>query len=236
MTYLSIKNWATDDRPREKSFAKGVQSLSNAELIAVLIGSGTREVSAVELSRNILALANNNLSVLGKLSLAELTKIKGVGKVKALTILAALELGKRRASSGITDQHTISSSKDVFNYFHPIMVDLVHEEFWALYLNRSNKIIDRYRVSQGGISGTVTDIRLLFKKAIELLATSFIVCHNHPSGNVKPSENDTNITSKLKAAGSQMDIHLLDHIIIANNNYFSFTDEGILNETSSIIS
>jgi DNA repair protein RadC len=229
MSYLSIKNWALDDRPREKSYTKGIQSLSNAELIAVLIRSGTRDLSAVELSRNILSLAENNLAILGKCSLADLIKIKGVGKVKALTIIAALELGKRRTSSGITDHYIISSSKDVFNYFHPIMADLVHEEFWVLYLNRSNKIIDRYRISQGGISGTVTDIRLLLKRAIELLATSFIVCHNHPSGNINPSENDTNITHKLKAAGSQMDIHLLDHIIIANDSYFSFADEGILN-------
>jgi DNA repair protein RadC len=230
MVYMSIKNWASDDKPREKFLTKGVQNLSNAELLAILIGSGTRETSAVELSRHILSIAGNNLAELSRITVNELTKIKGVGEAKAITIVAALELGKRRNSSEISERHTISSSKDVFNYFHPIMVDLVHEEFWALYLNRSNKIIDKYKLSQGGVSGTVTDIRLILKKAIELLASSFIVCHNHPSGNVNPSENDTNITNKLKAAGSQMDINLLDHVIIANNSYFSYTDEGILTD------
>lgn len=230
MKYISIKNWASDDRPREKLLAKSVQNLSNAELLAILIGSGTREISAVELSRQILLSAGNNLAELGKFSVSELIKIKGIGQAKAVIIVAALELGKRRNSSELSDRISVNSSKDVYNYFHPIMADLVHEEFWVLYLNRSNKIIDKYKLSQGGISGTVTDIRLILKRAIEVLASSFIVCHNHPSGNLKPSENDTNITCKLKSAALQMDINLLDHIIIANNSYFSYTDEGILPE------
>jgi DNA repair protein RadC len=230
MKYTSIRNWASDDRPREKLLANGVNNLSNAELLAILLGSGTRETSAVELSRQLLQKADNNLAELGKYSVAELTKIKGIGEAKAVSIVAAFEIGKRRCSTDISDRLTITSSKDVYNYFHPIVADLVHEEFWALYLNRSNKIIEKYKLSQGGVSGTVTDIRLLLKRAIELLASSLIVCHNHPSGNINPSENDTAITNKIKAAASQMDIRLLDHVIIANNSYFSFTDEGILSD------
>jgi DNA repair protein RadC len=232
MKYTSIRNWASDDRPREKLLANGVNNLSNAELLAILLGSGTRETSAVELSRQLLQKADNNLAELGKYSVAELTKIKGIGEAKAVSIVAAFEIGKRRCSTDISDRLTITSSKDVYNYFHPIVADLVHEEFWALYLNRSNKIIEKYKLSQGGVSGTVTDIRLLLKRAIELLASSLIVCHNHPSGNINPSENDTAITNKIKVAASQMDIRLLDHVIIANNSYFSFTDEGILSDKS----
>jgi DNA repair protein RadC len=232
MKYTSIRNWASDDRPREKLLANGVNNLSNAELLAILLGSGTRETSAVELSRQLLQKADNNLAELGKYSVAELTKIKGIGEAKAVSIVAAFEIGKRRCSTDISDRLTITSSKDVYNYFHPILADLVHEEFWALYLNRSNKIIEKYKLSQGGVSGTVTDIRLLLKRAIELLASSLIVCHNHPSGNINPSENDTAITNKIKVAASQMDIRLLDHVIIANNSYFSFTDEGILSDKS----
>jgi DNA repair protein RadC len=228
MVYLSIKNWASDDRPREKLLSKGVQSLSDAELLAILLGSGTREISAVELSRQILSISGNNLSELCKRSVSELMKVKGIGEAKAVSIVAALELGKRRNLSEVSDRQAISSSKDVYHYFHPIMTDLLHEEFWVLYLNRSNKIIDKYKLSQGGVSGTVTDIRLILKRAIELLASSLIVCHNHPSGNFNPSENDTVITTKLKSAAEQMDIHLLDHVIIADNLYFSYTDEGIL--------
>ncbi|MBA7521393.1 hypothetical protein ES705_13500 [subsurface metagenome] len=167
MTYLSIKNWAIDDRPREKMLTKGVQSLSDAELLAILLGSGTREVSAVELARRILAGSDNHLSVLGKKSISELMKTKGIGKAKAITILAALELGKRRKLAGIAEKPQISSSKDVFAYFHSILSDLAHEEFWVLYLNRSNKIIDKYKLSQGGVSGTVMDVRLILKRALE---------------------------------------------------------------------
>lgn len=228
MTYLSIKNWASDDRPREKMLAKGVQSLSDAELLAILIGSGTREVSAVELSRNILSETGNKLSSLGKMSIPELMKIRGIGQAKAVSIVAALELGRRRNSSEIIEKQQITSSKDVFDIFHALLSDLSHEEFWVMYLNRSNKIIDRYKLSQGGVSGTVIDVRLILKRALELLASGIIICHNHPSGNSAASENDIKITEKLKIASEQMDIKLLDHIIICDGSYLSFCDEGIL--------
>ena len=228
MSYMSIKHWANDDKPREKMHEKGVQSLSDAELIAILIGSGTREMSAVELSRIILSRSGNKLSSLGKLNISDLIKIKGIGTAKAGTILAALELGKRRNSSDIIEKQQITSSKDVYSLFHPLLSDLAHEEFWVLYLNRSNKITEKYKVSQGGVAGTVIDIRLILKRALELLASGIIICHNHPSGNINPSENDKNITSKLKNASAQMDIKLLDHIIVCDQSYFSFCDEGIL--------
>ncbi len=228
MTYMSIKQWASDDRPREKMLAKGIQSLSDAELLAILIGSGTREVSAVELARRILAESDNRLSSLGKMGIAELVRIKGIGKAKAITILAALELGKRRNSSEVIEKQQITSSRDVYDLFHSLLSDLSHEEFWVLLLNRSNKIIEKYKLSQGGVAGTVIDIRLILKRAIELLASGIIICHNHPSGNINPSENDKNITEKLKIASVQMDIKLLDHIIVCDNSYFSFCDENIL--------
>jgi DNA repair protein RadC len=226
MLYVSIKDWAADDRPREKLLLKGVQSLSDAELLAILIGSGTRKISAVELSRQVLALSNNNLSDLGKQSLTELMKIKGIGQAKAISIIAAIELGRRRSQTDTTEKYGISSSKDVFNYFQPFLSDLSHEEFWVLYLNRANKVIDKYKLSQGGVSGTVIDVRLVLKRAIELLASSIVICHNHPSGNRNPSENDFAITEKLKQAAAQMDIKLVDHLIIADNSYYSFCDEG----------
>ncbi len=228
MAYLSIKHWAHDDRPREKMLTKGIQSLSDAELLAILIGSGTRDVSAVELSRRILADSGNHLSTLGKMSIAQLVKIKGIGKAKAVTVLAALELGRRRNYSDIPEKQQISSSKDVYDFFHPLLSDLSHEEFWVLFLNRSNKIMAKYKLSQGGVAGTVIDIRLILKPAIELLASGIIICHNHPSGNSNPSENDKRITEKLKSSASQMDIKLLDHIVVCENSYFSFCDENIL--------
>ena len=177
MTYTSIKKWASDDRPREKMLAKGVQNLSDAELLAILIGSGTREISAVELSRHILAKSDNKLSSLGKKGISELMKIKGIGKAKAISIIAALELGKRRNSSEITEKQQISSSKDVYDLFHSLLSDLSYEEFWVLYLNRSNKIIGKHKLSQGGLAGTVIDVRLILKRALELLASGIIICH-----------------------------------------------------------
>lgn len=228
MDYLSIKKWASDDRPREKLLYKGVKSLSDAELIAILIGSGTRDLSAVELGRQILSIADNNLSLLGKKSISDLIKLKGIGEAKAISIVAALELGRRRNQSDTPEKLQITSSREVYNYLHPILSDLKHEEFWVLYFNRSNRIIGDYKLSQGGVSGTVIDVKLVLKRALELLATSLIISHNHPSGNLNPSDNDKQITEKLKTAANQMDIKLLDHIIIADNSYFSFTDEGIL--------
>lgn len=228
MDYISIKNWASDDRPREKLMTKGVESLSDAELLAIIIGSGTREISAVELARQVLSLAENHLSLLGKKSVAELMKIKGIGEAKAIALVTAFELGRRRSQKESVERQQLTSSKEVFNFIRAKLADLEHEEFWVLYLNRSNRIIDSYKLSKGGISGTVIDIRLILKKALELLASAMIICHNHPSGNTEPSENDKQITEKLKTAAGQMDIKLLDHIIVSDNSYLSFSDEGLL--------
>jgi len=224
----TIKNWAVEDRPREKMLLRGTESLSDTELLAILIGSGTRDVTAVELSRIVLNFANNNLHELGKLNIGDLTKIKGIGKAKAIIILSALELGRRRNRTDIGPRFKITSSKDVFSYFHTILSDLSHEEFWVLILNRSNQVIEKVRISQGGISGTVIDTRIILKSAIEKLASGLILCHNHPSGNLQPSEADRKITDKIKSAANFMEINLLDHLIIADKHYFSFADEGLL--------
>ena len=225
---LSIKEWALEDRPREKFLTRGIASLTDAELIAILIGSGNRNETAVELSKKILKTVNNNLNDLGKLSLNELKSNNGIGEAKAISIVAALEMGKRRKLSNILDKKKISCSKDVFEYFQPLLGDLPHEEFWILLLNRSNRILEKYKISQGGISGTVIDVRIILKYAIEKLASSIILCHNHPSGNKKPSESDVKITNKLREASIIIDIKVLDHIIIADNNYYSFSDEGTI--------
>ena len=229
MTYLSIKNWAVNDRPREKLLNLGARSLSDAELIAILLGSGTRELSAVELARKILVLGENNLDQLGKLSIDELQQIKGIGEAKAITIVATMELGRRRNTITAIEKPKITSSQLAYSIFQSILCDLHHEEFWTSYLNRSNKLIDKLQISQGGISGTVTDIRILMRKALELRASSIIICHNHPSGNLSASQQDISITKKIKEAASLFDIALLDHIIIGNNGkYLSFADEGML--------
>ena len=225
---LSIKDWSLEDRPREKLLSKGISSLSDAELIAIIIGSGTRDESAVELSKRILGSVQHNLNELGKLSVDDLQKYKGIGEAKAIGIVAALELGRRRKLSEIIDRQKITSSHDIYEIFHPLLADLPHEEFWIVLLNRSNKIIERQKISQGGISGTVTDVRLILRMALEKLASSLILCHNHPSGNQQPSEADISITQKVKESGKLMDISLLDHIIITDGSYYSFADEGIL--------
>jgi DNA repair protein RadC len=223
---LPIKSWALEDRPREKLISKGLSSLSDAELIAILIGTGTKEETAVDLAKRMLASASNNLNELGKQDIKQLTAMKGIGEAKAISIIAALELGRRRKMADVMEKAIINGSSDVFELFHGILGDLVHEEFWVLYLNRSNKIIDKMKISQGGIAGTVTDIRMILKSALEKLASSIILCHNHPSGNIKPSENDIQVTKKLKEAASLMDISVLDHIIVTDSAYFSFADEG----------
>ena len=225
---MKITDWAVEDRPREKLVNKGTASLSDAELLGILISSGTKNKSAVDLGRELLAMANNNLNHLGKLSVAELRKIRGIGQARAVTIAAALELGRRRKLSDTEELFQIRSSKDVADIFQPIMSDLLHEEFWILFLNRSNRVINRMKLSQGGISGTVTDVRIVMKKAVECLASGIIVCHNHPSGNLNPSESDTKITKKIRDAGELMDIQLLDHLIITEKDYYSFADNGIL--------
>ncbi|HEY4785000.1 MAG TPA: DNA repair protein RadC [Bacteroidales bacterium] len=223
---LSIKEWSLEDRPREKLLSKGISSLSDAELIAIIIGSGNRDESAVELSKRILGSVQHNLNELGKLSVDDLQKHKGIGEAKAIGIVAALELGRRRKLSEIVERQKILSSHDVYEIFHPLLADLPHEEFWIILLNRSNKILDRIKISQGGISGTVTDVRLILHLAIEKLASSLILCHNHPSGNNQPSEADLSITQKVKESGKLMDITLLDHIIVTDGCYYSFADEG----------
>jgi DNA repair protein RadC len=223
-----IKDWALEDRPREKLLAKGITSLSNAELLAILIRSGGPDTSAVELARQILKQAGNNLQELGRRSVNDLVRHNGMGPVKAITIIAALELGRRRKKSDLQEKLRISGSQDVFSLFQPLIGDLAHEEFWILLTNRSNRVIDNVRISQGGISGTVIDVRLILKNALDRLASSLILCHNHPSGNLKPSDADIKITSKIADASKTMDIQLLDHIIIADNSYFSFSDEGMI--------
>jgi DNA repair protein RadC len=225
---LKITDWAVEDRPREKLYQKGTSALSDAELLAILIGSGTRKRSAVDLGRELLSLVDNNLNSLGKLSISDLTKIHGIGNARAVTIAAALELGRRRKLAEMPDIPQIKCSKDVFDLLNPLLSDLAHEEFWILFLNRANKVINRMKLSQGGISGTVTDVRLVMKKAIEYLASGIIVCHNHPSGNLNPSESDTRITQKIKEAGNIMDIQLLDHLIVSEKDYYSFADNGLL--------
>ncbi|MCK3683846.1 DNA repair protein RadC [Maribellus sp. YY47] len=226
---LNIKDWAAEDRPREKLLSKGARSLSDAELIAILIGSGNLEETAVELSRRILAAANNNLNELGKRNIEFLKTFNGIGEAKAVTIAAALELGKRRKEAGVFINNKITGSKDAADYFFPLLEGLNHEEFWVMLLNRGNTIIDAFMISQGGISGTVIDVRIILKPAIEKLASSIILCHNHPSGTMQASDADKKITKKIKTAAETMDIAVLDHIIIGHNNYLSFADEGMLN-------
>ena len=224
---FSIKNWAEDDKPREKLMLKGKAALSDAELVAILIGSGSRNESAVSLSKRILASVDNNLNTIGKLSLKQLMEFKGIGEAKAVSIAAALELGRRRRSEEVIELQKITSSKAVFEIMQPIIGELPHEEFWVLYLNNSNKVIHKSQLSKGGITGTVVDIRLIFKTALENRAISIILTHNHPSGKLQASDADKDITKKLKVAGEQLDIKVLDHIIITETGYFSFQDEGI---------
>lgn len=225
---LNIKEWAVEDRPREKMLSKGPRSLSDAELIAILIGSGNLDETAVELSKRILTSVGNNLSDLGRKGIDYLKTFNGIGEAKAVTIVAALELGKRRKDANVFIKNKITGSKDAAEYFQPMLGDLNHEEFWILLLDRGNKIIDSFMVSLGGISGTVIDVRLILKSAIEKLASALILCHNHPSGTMQASDADLKITQKIKDAAKLMDILVLDHIIIGQNSYLSLADEGIL--------
>lgn len=225
---LSIKEWAVEDRPREKMLEKGVRSLSDAELIAILIGSGNLEETAVEVSRRILVSVNNNLNELGKKSINDLQKFKGIGPAKAITITAAMELGRRRKETEPEEKAKITTSGDAANIFKPLLSDLPHEEFWVLLLNRNNLVIDKFMVSQGGLAGTIIDVRIILKTALEKLACSMVLCHNHPSGNLVPSDADKDITKKIREAGRYMDIPVLDHLIIGNDAYFSFADEGLI--------
>ena len=225
---LTIKEWALEDRPREKIISHGIKSLSSAEILAVILRSGTRKASAVELSKCILNSVNNNIDELAKLDLYQLQQIPGIGPARALSILAAFELSNRRHAHSSHPGKKIRGSKDVFEIFQPLLKDLAVEEFWILLVNRANLVLDKSKISQGGISGTVIDTRIILKKAVEKLSSSLILCHNHPSGNLKPSEADIRITEKIKKSGELMDINLLDHLIIADNSYFSFADEGLI--------
>ena len=225
-TSFSIKQWNEDDRPREKLLNKGKSALSDAELVAILIGSGSRSESAVDLSKRILASVKNNLNALAKLSVNNLMEFKGIGEAKAISIITALELGRRRRLEEALVQLKMNSSKAVFEIMQPIIGDLQHEEFWVLYLNNSNAIINKMQLSKGGITGTLVDTRLLFKKAMELTATAIILAHNHPSGTLKPSKADKDLTQKIKTAGATLDIKVLDHLIITEKAYFSFADSG----------
>jgi DNA repair protein RadC len=225
--YTPIHQWAEDDRPREKFLLKGKAALSDSELLAILIGSGSRNESAVQLCQRILACSENNLNTLGKMSVSQLMQFKGIGEAKAISIAAALELGRRRRAEEAVELKKISSSKAVFEIMQPIIGELPHEEFWVLYLNNSNKVIYKAQLSKGGITGTVVDIRLLFKMALEQNATAVLLTHNHPSGKLLASDADIQITKKIKEAGKTLEIHVLDHIIITENGYLSFQDAGI---------
>lgn len=226
--YRSITSWAEEDRPREKMLLKGRQALTDAELIAILIGSGTVGESAVTLAQRILASVESNLQDLGKRSLTDLQQFKGVGEAKAITIAAALELGRRRQLSDLRERPRIASSRDAFNVIAPLITDLYHEEFWLLLLNRNHEVIASKQLSTGGSSGTVVDIKLVLKTALEARATAFIALHNHPSGSLKPSQEDIILTKKLHQSGQLLDLPLLDHLIVSERGYYSFADEGAL--------
>ncbi len=225
---MNIKSWAEEDRPREKLLMKGKASLTNAELIAILIASGNSRESAVDLAKRILDSVDNNLNELGKLSVNDLQKFNGIGEAKAISIIAAMELGRRRQSSDVAEKTPIKSSRDGYNFALQHLADLPYEAFLVMYVNRANKIIHHQILSQGGVSGTVVDIRLILKIAIEKLASGIFVAHNHPSGKLTPSPADERITKQLHEVAKLMDIILLDHIIVGDNAYFSFADEGKL--------
>ncbi|MUV03705.1 DNA repair protein RadC [Flavobacterium rakeshii] len=225
---FSIKYWAEDDKPREKLILKGKTALSDAELIAILIGSGSRNESAVELSKRILKSVDNNLNALGKLSVKQLMTFKGIGEAKAVTIAAAAELGRRRREEDTVDLKKVTSSKAVYEIMQPLIGELPHEEFWVLYLNNSNKVIYKSQLSKGGITGTIVDVRLAFKLALEHNATGMILVHNHPSGALQASEPDRQITKQMQQAGQSLSINILDHVIVTEKAYLSFADEGML--------
>ncbi len=225
---LTIKDWDTDDRPREKLRDKGAQLLSNAELIAILLGSGTKTETAVDVAKRLLAITKNDLKELGKKSLTDFKKVKGIGDARAITIMAALELGRRRSAEKVESTDSITGAIDVTQIFTPLLADISHEEFWVLMLNRANKVVEKRRVGQGGISSTVVDPRIVAKLAIDTLASSVVVVHNHPSGNLTPSDSDKDITKKLREGLNFFGVALLDHVIIAGDRYYSFAEEGLL--------
>lgn len=228
MITTTIKTWAEEDRPREKMMLKGRAAMSDAELIAILIGSGTRELTAVELAREILSQSNNNLSELARKSIQDLMKFKGIGEAKAITLYASMELARRRAFSAEKMRFKIKSSKDVYDFLKTDLTDLEHEEFYILLLNRANEVLGKEQISKGGLSGTVADGKVIFHKALEMKSSGIILAHNHPSGQLKPSEQDLKLTKSLSSFGKYIDLHILDHLIITDENYYSFADNGIL--------
>jgi len=227
-TNLSIKSWAEEDRPREKLSGQGRRALTDAELIAILIGSGSRNETAVELSKRILHHYENDLNKLGKASISELSKFKGIGEAKAISIIAALEIGRRRGETDVKVPDDVKSSRDAYNIMRRQFLDLNHEEFWIMLIGRSSKVIAKELVSKGGLSGTVADPRVIFHMAIQHQASGIIMIHNHPSGNLKPSREDLSLTKRISDAGNLLDIKVLDHLIITDNGYYSFGDEGVL--------
>ncbi|HQW82892.1 MAG TPA: DNA repair protein RadC [Ferruginibacter sp.] len=227
-TSTSIKNWATDDRPREKLLTKSPAALSNSELVAILINNGSKNKSAVELAKEVLKLGHDNLNELGKLSINDLKRIKGIGEAKAITIAAALELGKRRQVVGSLEKPVIKASRDIANYLQAQLKDYTYEVFAVVFLNQANKINHFEIISRGGITGTVADPRIILKKALENNATSILLCHNHPSGSLRPSRADEEITKKITEAAKYIDIKVIDHIIVSEEGFYSFADEGLL--------
>ncbi len=227
-TSFSIKEWSENDRPREKLIVQGKNALTDAELIAILIGSGNRDESAVDLSKRILASVDHKINALGKLSPKQLMAFKGIGEAKAIAIVAGLELGRRRREEDVSVIPEITCSKDAYDLFRPMIGDLDHEEFWALFLNNANKVIQKKQISVGGKTGTIVDARIVFRSALEYGATGIIIGHNHPSGSIAPSKSDKELTQKLKHGGLSLDIKVLDHLIITEKNYFSFADESML--------
>lgn len=227
-TGLNIKNWSPEDRPREKLILKGKSALSDAELLAILLGSGSKTMSAVDLGKQVLQNVGNNLHQLARLTIKDLVKLRGIGEAKAITILAALELGRRRNELEEQEKPKIGGSADAYELLKSDLLDIPHEEFWVILLNRANRVLKKYQISQGGVAGTVADPKIIFKVALEELASGIILAHNHPSGNLKASQADVDLTKKLAAGGRLLEIQVLDHLIIAGQKYFSFADEGLI--------
>jgi DNA repair protein RadC len=226
--FLNIKSWAAEDRPREKLTLKGKAALSDAELIAILLGTGTASMSAVDVAKSILGAVSNDLNELARLTVKDLTKIKGIGEAKAITIISALELGRRRKDVTTEERPKITGSKDIYDLLKADLLDLHHEAFWIVLLNRANRVIKKHQISKGGVAGTVADPKLIFKIALEELASAVVLAHNHPSGNLNASKADIDLTKKLKESGKLLEIQVLDHLIIAGKKYMSFADEGLM--------
>lgn len=228
MQKLNINQWAAEDRPREKMILKGAEALSDAELLAILIGSGNTEESAVSLMQRTLACCNNDLNQLGKWEVRDFSRFKGIGPAKSITIMAALELGKRRKRQEYSERAVVRSSKDIYEIFHPLLCDLATEEFWVLLLNQSSRVIDKVRISRGGIDQTTADVRSILREALLQRATQISLIHNHPSGNPRPSTDDRQLTQLIQKGAQTMNIHVIDHVIITDGSYYSFNDEGLL--------